>query len=211
MPTPSQKMGLPLAGMPVLPDSVPRVRAQGYIALIAQGRYREALRVIKEDNPFPSVCGRTCHHPCEGHCSRALVDDPVNIMGLKRFVVDYALAYGRERVEPVPRTRPEWIAVVGAGPAGLTAAHDLAKKGYGVTIYEALPFAGGMMRVGIPAHRLPKGVLQQDIDDILDLGINLKTNSPVRDPAQSLVWREKMPRASSRLPLSCVRSTLANR
>jgi heterodisulfide reductase subunit A-like polyferredoxin len=161
-------------------------RAQGYIALIAQGRYREALRVIKEDNPFPSVCGRTCHHPCEGHCSRALVDDPVNIMGLKRFVVDYALAYGRERVEPVPRTRPEWIAVVGAGPAGLTAAHDLAKKGYGVTIYEALPFAGGMMRVGIPAHRLPKGVLQQDIDDILDLGINLKTNSPVRDPAQLL-------------------------
>jgi heterodisulfide reductase subunit A-like polyferredoxin len=161
-------------------------RAQGYIALIAQGRYREALRVIKEDNPFPSVCGRTCHHPCEGHCSRALTDDPVNIMGLKRFVVDYALAYGRERVEPVPRTRPEWIAIVGAGPAGLTAAHDLAIKGYGVTIYEALPFAGGMMRVGIPAHRLPKGVLQQDIDDILDLGINLKTNSPVRDPAQLL-------------------------
>jgi heterodisulfide reductase subunit A-like polyferredoxin len=161
-------------------------RAQGYIALIAQGRYREALRVIKEDNPFPSVCGRTCHHPCEGHCSRALVDEPVNIMGLKRFVVDYALAYGRERVEPVARTRPEWIAVVGAGPAGLTAAHDLALLGYGVTVYEALPVAGGMMRVGIPAHRLPKGVLQQDIDDILALGINLKTGSPVRDPAALL-------------------------
>jgi heterodisulfide reductase subunit A-like polyferredoxin len=161
-------------------------RAQGYIALIAQGRYREALRVIKEDNPFPSVCGRTCHHPCEGHCSRALVDEPVNIMGLKRFVVDYALAYGRERVEPVARTRPEWIAVVGAGPAGLTAAHDLAHLGYGVTVYEALPVAGGMMRVGIPAHRLPKGVLQQDIDDILALGINLKTGSPVRNPATLL-------------------------
>jgi heterodisulfide reductase subunit A-like polyferredoxin len=114
------------------------------------------------------------------------VDDPVNIMGLKRFVVDYALAYGRERVEPVARTRPEWVAVVGAGPAGLTAAHDLAKLGYAVTVYEALPVAGGMMRVGIPAHRLPKGVLQQDIDDILDLGINLRTGTPIRDPAKLL-------------------------
>ena len=161
-------------------------RAQGYIALIAQGRYREAFRVIKEDNPFPSVCGRTCHHPCEGHCSRALVDEPVGIMPLKRFVVDYALAYGREQVKPAPRTRPEWIAVVGAGPAGLTAAHDLAKLGYGVTVYEALSVAGGMMRVGIPAHRLPKGVLQQDIDDILALGVVLKTNTPIHEPAELL-------------------------
>ncbi len=161
-------------------------RAQGYIALIADGRYREALRVVKEDNPFPSVCGRTCHHPCEGHCSRALVDDAVGIMSLKRFVVDHALAYGREKVEPAPRTRPEWVAVVGAGPAGLTAAHDLVKQGYGVTVYEALPVAGGMMRVGIPAHRLPKGVLQQDIDDILALGVVLKTNNPINDPAALL-------------------------
>lgn len=161
-------------------------RAQGYIALIAQGRYREAFRVIKEDNPFPSVCGRTCHHPCEGACTRALVDQSVGIMSLKRFVVDYTLAYGRERVQSVPRTRPEWVAVIGSGPAGLTAAHDLAKQGYGVTIYEALPVVGGMMRVGIPAHRLPKGVLQQDIDDILALGINLKVNTPINDPLQLL-------------------------
>jgi heterodisulfide reductase subunit A-like polyferredoxin len=161
-------------------------RAQGYIALIAQGRYREAFRVIKEDNPFPSVCGRTCHHPCEGKCTRAIVDESVGIMALKRFVVDHALAYGREPVEPAHRTRSEWVAVVGAGPAGLTAAHDLVKMGYGVTIYEALPVAGGMMRVGIPAHRLPKGVLQQDIDDILDLGVVLKTNSPIKDPTALL-------------------------
>lgn len=161
-------------------------RAQGYIALIAQGRYREALRVIKEDNPFPSVCGRTCHHPCENKCTRSLVDESVEIMSLKRFVVDYALAYGRELVEPIPRTRPEWVAIVGAGPAGLTAAHDLAKMGYGVTVYEALPVPGGMMRVGIPAHRLPKGVLQQDIDDILALGVVLKTNSPIKNPAALL-------------------------
>ncbi len=161
-------------------------RAQGYIALIAQGRYREAFRTIKEDNPFPSVCGRTCHHPCEGHCTRALADEAVGIMSLKRFVMDYALAYGREPVTPIARTRPEWVAVIGAGPAGLTAAHDLVKQGYGVTVYEALPVAGGMMRVGIPAHRLPKGVLQQDIDDILALGVVLKTNSPIKDPAQLL-------------------------
>ncbi len=161
-------------------------RAQGYIALVAEGRYREALRVIKEDNPFPSVCGRTCHHPCEGRCSRALIDDAVGIMALKRFVVDHALAYGRQLVETVPRTRPEWIAVVGAGPAGLTAAHDLVKMGFGVTVYEALPVPGGMMRVGIPAHRLPKGVLQQDIDDILALGVVLKTSHPVKDPAKLL-------------------------
>ena len=161
-------------------------RAQGYIALIAEGRYKEAFRVIKEDNPFPSVCGRTCHHPCEGHCTRALVDEPVAIMSLKRFVVDYTLAYGREKVKPAPRTRPEWVAVVGAGPAGLTTAHDLAKLGYGVTVFEALPVAGGMMRVGIPAHRLPKGVLQQDIDDILALGVVLKTSTPIRDPVSLL-------------------------
>jgi len=161
-------------------------RAQGYIALITEGRYREALRVIKEDNPFPSVCGRTCHHPCEGYCARSLVDEPVAIMSLKRFVVDYALAYGREKVEPAARTKPHWVAVVGAGPAGLTAAHDLAKMGYGVTVYEALPVAGGMMRVGIPAHRLPKGILQQDIDDILALGVVLKTDTPVRDPVKLL-------------------------
>ncbi|MEJ2706947.1 MAG: FAD-dependent oxidoreductase [Anaerolineales bacterium] len=161
-------------------------RAQGYISLVAKGRYREAFRAIKEDNPFPSVCGRTCHHPCENSCTRALVDQPVGIMDLKRFVMDYALAYGREPVEPAARTHPQWVAVVGAGPAGLTAAHDLVKMGYGVTVYEALPVAGGMMRVGIPAHRLPKGVLQQDIDDILALGVILKTNSPINDPAKLL-------------------------
>ncbi len=174
-------------GMAPCRDACPAgQRAQGYIALIAQGRYREAFRVIKEDNPFPSVCGRTCHHPCEGHCARAMVDEAVGIMSLKRFVIDHALAYGREKVEPAPRTRSEWIAIVGAGPAGLTAAHDLAKLGYGVTVYEALPVAGGMMRVGIPAHRLPKGVLQQDIDDILALGVVLKTNSPITEPVDLL-------------------------
>jgi heterodisulfide reductase subunit A-like polyferredoxin len=161
-------------------------RAQGYIALVRERRYEEALRLIQKDNPFPSVCGRTCHHPCEGKCNRALIDETVGIMAIKRFVADYTYAYGRKPVERVPRTRPEWIAVVGSGPAGLTAAQDAVKMGYRVTVFEALPVAGGLMRTGIPAHRLPKGILQRDIDDILALGVELKLNTPITDPTQLL-------------------------
>jgi heterodisulfide reductase subunit A-like polyferredoxin len=161
-------------------------RAQGYIALIKERRYEDALRVIKEDNPFPSVCGRTCHHPCEGKCNRARVDESVSVMALKRFVADYTYAYGRKPVQRASRTRPEWVAVVGAGPAGLTAAHDLVKMGCRVTVFEALPVAGGLMRTGIPTHRLPKGILQRDIDDILALGVELKLETPVHDPRQLL-------------------------
>jgi heterodisulfide reductase subunit A len=161
--------------------------AQGYISYIREGRFEEALRIIREDNPFASVCGRTCHHPCEGNCNRRLVDKPLAIMDLKRFVVDTIYARGLPRpIDPVPRTREERVAVVGSGPAGLTAAQDLIRMGYGVTVYEALPVAGGMMRTGIPEHRLPKGILQRDIDDILALGVELRLNSPVRDPARLL-------------------------
>jgi heterodisulfide reductase subunit A len=161
--------------------------AQGYISYIREGRFEEALRIIREDNPFASVCGRTCHHPCEGNCNRRLVDKPIAIMDLKRFVVDYVYSRGLPRpIDVVPRTREERVAVVGSGPAGLTAASDLVKMGYGVTVYEALPVAGGMMRTGIPEHRLPKGILQRDIDDILALGVELRLNSPIRDPAKLL-------------------------
>jgi heterodisulfide reductase subunit A len=161
--------------------------AQGYISYIREGQFEEALRIIREDNPFASVCGRTCHHPCEGNCNRRLVDKSIAIMDLKRFVVDYVYARGLPRpIEPVPRTREERVAVVGSGPAGFTAAQDLIKMGYGVTVFEALPVAGGMMRTGIPEHRLPKGILQRDIDDILALGVELRLNSPVRNPAKLL-------------------------
>jgi heterodisulfide reductase subunit A len=161
--------------------------AQGYISYIREGEFEEALRIIREDNPFASVCGRTCHHPCEGRCNRRLVDKPIAIMELKRFVVDYVYARGLPRpIEPVPRTREESVAVVGSGPAGMTAAQHLVKMGYGVTVFEALPVAGGMMRTGIPEHRLPKGILQRDIDDIVGLGVELRLNSPVRDPAKLL-------------------------
>jgi heterodisulfide reductase subunit A len=161
--------------------------AQGYISYIREGQFEEALRIIREDNPFASVCGRTCHHPCEGRCNRRLVDKPISIMELKRFVVDYVYSRGLPRpVNLSPQTREERIAVVGSGPAGLTAAQDLVKKGYGVTVFEALPVVGGMMRTGIPEHRLPKGILQRDIDDILALGVELRLNSPVRDPVRLL-------------------------
>jgi heterodisulfide reductase subunit A len=157
--------------------------AQGYIALIREGLYEDALRVIKEDNPFPSVCGRSCHHPCEGRCTRRYVDEPIYIMALKRFVTEQVYLRGlRREIEPVARTQEASVAIVGSGPVGLTAAQDLVKKGYGVTVYEALPAAGGMMRVGIPEHRLPKAILQRDIDDILALGVELRLNSPISDP-----------------------------
>jgi heterodisulfide reductase subunit A len=161
--------------------------AQGYISYIREGQFEEALHIIREDNPFASVCGRTCHHPCEGNCNRRLVDKSIAIMDLKRFVVDYVYARGLPRpIDPVPHTREEEVAVVGSGPAGLTAAQDLVKMGYGVTVFEALPVAGGMMRTGIPEHRLPKGILQRDIDDILAMGVQLRLNSPVRNPAKLL-------------------------
>jgi heterodisulfide reductase subunit A len=161
--------------------------AQGYISYIREGKFEEALRIIREDNPFASVCGRTCHHPCEGNCNRRLVDQSIAIMDLKRFVVDYVYARGLPRpIDPVPHTHEEHVAVVGSGPAGLTAAQHLVKLGYGVTVFEALPVAGGMMRTGIPEHRLPKGILQRDIDDIVGLGVELRLNSPVRNPARLL-------------------------
>jgi heterodisulfide reductase subunit A len=161
--------------------------AQGYISYIREGEFEEALRIIREDNPFASVCGRTCHHPCEGNCNRRLVDKPIAIMDLKRFVVDYVYAHGLPRpIDPVPHTRDERVAIVGSGPAGLTAAQHLVKLGYTVTVFEALPVAGGMMRTGIPEHRLPKGILQRDIDDILAQGVELRLNSPVQDPAALL-------------------------
>ena len=170
-------------GIPPCQSACPvEQHAQGYIALIREGLYEEALHLIKEDNPFPSVCGRSCHHPCEGQCTRRYVDEPIYIMALKRFVTDYVFTHGlRRKIEPVPRTQGKRVAIVGSGPVGLTAAQDLVKLGYEVIVFEALPVAGGMMRVGIPEHRLPKAILQRDIDDIVALGVELRLYYPIRD------------------------------
>ena len=156
-------------------------RAQGYIALLREGRYADALRVIKEDNPFPGICGRICNHRCELACNRNLVDEPLNIHALKRFVADWAreASKDREPVQRLPQTRPQRIAIIGAGPCGLTAAKDLVALGYGVTVFEALPVAGGMLRVGVPEYRLPSAIVDREVQDIVDLGVDLRLNTTV--------------------------------
>ncbi|MGA2518655.1 MAG: FAD-dependent oxidoreductase [Thermodesulfobacteriota bacterium] len=161
------------------------VNVQAYMALTAAGRFEEALNVIKEDNPLPGICGRVCHHPCEASCRRAELDQAVAICDVKRFLSDYQAEHGNapegkaSRVSPAEPSRKERVAIVGSGPAGLTAAYYLAKAGFRVTIFEALPEAGGMLRWGIPAYRLPRHVLDGEIQDILAMGVELKCNGRI--------------------------------
>ncbi len=151
------------------------ISIQGFIALIAQGKDKEALKLIKQEMPFPAICGRVCHHPCEAQCTRGQVDEPLAIEYLKRFVADQDLKDTERYVPSVAAPRPEKVAIVGGGPSGLTAAYYLAQKGYPVTIFEKLPVLGGMMAVGIPAYRLPRETLQAEIQVIKDLGVEMKT------------------------------------
>ncbi len=144
-----------------------------YVSLVAAQRFDDALSVLHETNPLSAVCGRVCGHKCQSKCRRGQLDESVAIMHLKRFVTDNAK---RPRVSPIPVTQPERVAIVGAGPSGLTAAWELKKRGYAVTLFEALPKAGGMLRYGIPAYRLPREALDRDIQDILDSGVELRTN-----------------------------------
>lgn len=149
-----------------------------YISLIRQKRYQDALKLIKEKNPFPAVCGRVCTHPCEGKCRRSQLDEAVAICDLKRFAADWEL------MNPLPPDRPAVqkdakVAIVGSGPAGLTAAYYLAGFGYQVTVFEALPEAGGMLRAGIPEYRLPKDVLDAEILAICRRGVEIRTGVAV--------------------------------
>ncbi len=147
-----------------------------YIALVREGRFEDAYKILLQTNPFPSVCGRVCDHKCQDKCRRANMDEPLAIKFLKRFITDNA---PRPKTEPVPVTRKERIAVIGAGPAGLTAARDLALRGYKVTVFEELNKAGGMLYWGIPSYRLPRNILQGEIDDITSLGVELRLNTRV--------------------------------
>ncbi len=168
-------------------------RAMGYIALIREKRYADAYWAIRREHPFPSVCGRVCNHPCEDACMRNQVDEPVNIMALKRFVADWAYAHREDlpdmRDKSVLGTPFEHdhepsgfsVAIVGAGPAGLTAGLDLVRLGHKTTVYDNYPVAGGMMRVGIPPHRLPYHLLDWEIQQIVDEGVELRLNTHIND------------------------------
>jgi heterodisulfide reductase subunit A len=152
------------------------IHAQGYVALISAGKYAEALSLIRENLPLPGILGRICPHPCETECNRKGLDKPVAICELKRFAAD------RVKTEiPVQKeeTKEERVAIVGSGPAGLTAAAFLAQKGYSVTIFEALPVTGGMLYAGIPSYRLPRDILEEEVYAIQSLGVEMKTNSPI--------------------------------
>ncbi|HSQ18291.1 MAG TPA: FAD-dependent oxidoreductase, partial [Anaerolineales bacterium] len=157
-------------------------RAQGYIALIREGRWQDAMRVIKMDNPFPGICGRICNHRCETACNRGLVDEPINIRALKRFVTDQVYAEPRPEIEPLPITHPEQrVAIIGAGPCGLTAAQDIIQDGFPVTVFEAMPVAGGMLRLGVPEFRLPAAIIEREVQDVIDLGVELRLNTQVNN------------------------------
>ena len=151
------------------------VSIQGYIALINTGQYAEALKLFRDDHPFPAVCGRVCHHPCEGECTRGEVDQPIAIRELHRFLADWEMTQPEPVIPEVAEARPEKIAIVGAGPAGLTTAYYLAKDGYQVTVFEKLPVTGGMMAVGIPEYRLPRDILAHEIGVIEKMGVTIKT------------------------------------
>jgi NADH-quinone oxidoreductase subunit F len=151
--------------------------ASVYIALIAQGKFEEALNIIRKDNPLSAVCGRVCHHPCETICKAVEIGEPIAIRSLKRFVMDWAIEKGfqtpNEQKKPKKNNK---VAIIGAGPAGLTAGYYLNQNGYPVTIFESLPVPGGMLAIAIPDHRLPKSILSFDIENIINSGIIVKTN-----------------------------------
>lgn len=152
-----------------------------YVAHIKAGEYLEAVETIRERNPFPAICGRICHHPCEIRCRRGELDDPVAIKALKRFVADWYFENIAQLPPPEPFQvlYPQKIAVIGAGPCGLSCAYFLAQMGYPVTVFEALPVGGGMLSVAIPDFRLPQEVIDQEINYIIRRGVEIRYNSPI--------------------------------
>ena len=154
---------------------------RGYLRLVEEGRYREAYQLIMETIPLPASIGRICHHPCELRCRRAFFDAPVAIAAVKRFVGDYGIQKQKAETETKARTgsKTKRVAIIGAGPAGLTTALRLASKGYAVKVYERLPSEGGMLLAGIPPYRLPKGVLKEEIDLIKRSGVEIEAGKEI--------------------------------
>ncbi|MBN1375283.1 MAG: FAD-dependent oxidoreductase, partial [Dehalococcoidia bacterium] len=156
-----------------------------YVRFILQGKFGEAVAAIREKVPFPGVLGRVCFHPCESKCRRGEIDEAIDIKNLKRIAADHDTGLWKKNSFKYPASGKK-VAVVGSGPAGLTAAYYLAKLGHAITVFESLPLAGGMMRVGIPEYRLPRHILDSEIEEIKDAGVNIKTNAKV-DSLKSLL------------------------
>lgn len=169
---------------PICQQACPvHVDIRRYVGLIAEGKFEEALAVVRQRNPLPSICGRVCTHPCESACNRGKQDEPVAIDALKRFAADYELSLWRDGKIHRPK-QPETksnrkVAILGAGPAGLTVAHDIAWMGYKATIFEAAPVAGGMLYLGIPEYRLPRDIIEAEVDYIRALGVDINLGTPI--------------------------------
>lgn len=155
------------------------VNVPGYIALIAVGRVRDAYNLIRQENPFPSICGRVCTHPCESKCRRAQIDEPIAIADLKRYAADYVMNSEEPFVSLMFQRNGKSVGIIGAGPSGLTCGYYLARLGYLVDIYEENPVPGGILAYGIPEYRQPKDVLKKEIDAITQVGINIIYNTKV--------------------------------
>jgi NADPH-dependent glutamate synthase beta subunit-like oxidoreductase/NAD-dependent dihydropyrimidine dehydrogenase PreA subunit len=166
------------------------VNAQGYIALAKVGKFAEALDLIRRDNVLPGICGRVCTHPCELACRRGELDDPVAIKDIKRYVADYELSHPQGLRSPSVSPRPERIAIIGSGPSGLAAAADLARLGYSVAVYDKEEMPGGLLRYGVGAYRLPRNILDHELDYIKNLGVRFSCSTPV-DFANGLVELKK--------------------
>ncbi|MBU2466937.1 MAG: (2Fe-2S)-binding protein, partial [Bacteroidetes bacterium] len=159
------------------------VDVQGYISLIDKGRYSDAVALIKETNPLPAICGRVCVRPCEAACRRNLLDEgaAVGIDYLKRFAADYDLASNHKFVPDLKAATGKKVAVIGAGPGGLSVAHFLRLEGHQVEIFEAAPKSGGWLRYGIPEYRLPNDILDQEVKNITDMGVKIHYNKKLGD------------------------------